>query len=116
MIDFSIFTAMSGIALGALSDKPTTLTPGQQEASTRLWSSPDGKVEIGVWECTRGLFTADRSAGAEFCHFLQGRVVMTEANGTRRELGAGDAILLPLGWKGTWEVTQHTRKIYVLMA
>lgn len=115
MIDFSIFSALSGIDLGALSDKPTTLTPGQQQASTALWSSPDGQIEIGVWECTPGSFTSDRSAGPEFCHLLQGRAVMTEANGTRRELKAGDALLLPQGWKGTWEVSEHVRKIYVIV-
>jgi uncharacterized cupin superfamily protein len=31
-------------------------------------------------------------------------------------LGTGDAIMLPRGWKGTWEILEHTRKIYVLLA
>lgn len=113
MIDLSIFSTLSGIDLGALSDKPTALTPGQQEAATVLWSSPERGVEIGVWECSPGRFTADRSATAEFCYFLRGRIVMTEADGTRRELVAGDALLLPQGWKGTWEISEHVRKIFV---
>lgn len=113
MIDLSVFTALSGIDLGALQDKPTTLTPGQSEAAQPLWTSPDGQLEIGLWECTPGQFTADRSAAAEFCYFLEGRIVMTHLDGTRRTLGPGDAILLPKGWKGTWEITEHTRKIYV---
>lgn len=115
MIDFSIFQALSGLDLGALADKPTTLTPGQQESATALWTSPDGKIEIGVWECTPGRFTADRSAAAEFCHFLSGQIVMTETDGTQRRLGAGDAILLPQGWKGVWDIAAPTRKIYVMM-
>lgn len=116
MIDLSVFTSLAGIDLGALADKPTTLTPGQQEAATTLWVSPDEALEIGVWECTAGLFTADRSAAAEFCYFLQGRIVMTQLDGTRRELGPGDAIMLPRGWKGTWEIIEHTRKIYVFLS
>lgn len=115
MIDLSVFTAVAGIDLGDLADKPTTLTPGQKEAAVSLWASPDGMVDIGVWECTPGRFTADRTGAAEFCHFLQGRVVMTHLDGTRRELGPGDAIMLPLGWKGTWEILEHTRKIYAIM-
>lgn len=116
MIDFSIFQALSGLDLGALADKPTTLTQGQQEAATALWTSPDGKIEIGVWECSPGRFTADRALAAEFCHFLEGSIVMTDAQGQRRTLGPGDAILLPRGWKGTWEIARHTRKIYVMMS
>ena len=116
MIDLLAFKDLAGINLGPLADKPTTLTPGQQEAAQALWTSPDGALEIGVWECTPGQFTADRSKAAEFCHFLQGRIVMTHLDGTRRELGPGDAIMLPRGWKGTWEIVEHTRKIYAFLA
>ena len=116
MIDLSVFTGLAGLDIGALADKPTSLTPGQQEAATPLWQSPDGALEIGVWECTPGQFTADRSAAAEFCYFLQGTIVMTQLDGTRRTLGPGDAIMLPRGWKGTWEIIEHTRKIYVFLA
>jgi len=52
MIDLSVFTQLSGIDLGAFADKPTTLNPGQQEAATSLWTSPDGALDIGLWECT----------------------------------------------------------------
>ena len=113
MIDLSVLTGLAGIDIGALADKPTTLTPGQTEAATSLWTSPDGTLDIGIWECTPGRFTADRSEAAEFCYFLEGKIVMTQLDGTRRTLRAGDAIMLPLGWKGTWEILEHTRKIYV---
>ena len=113
MIDLSVFTRLADIDLGPLEGKPTTLTPGQKEGAKSLWTSPDGALDIGVWECTPGLFTADRSAAAEFCHFLQGKIVMTHVDGTKKTLGPGDAIMLPKGWKGTWEIVEHTRKIYV---
>lgn len=116
MIDLLAFKALADIDLGQWADKPTTLTPGQQEAAVSLWTSPDGRLDIGVWECTPGRFTADRSAAAEFCHFLQGRIVMTHLDGTRRELGPGDAIMLPQGWKGTWEIVEQTRKIYAILS
>lgn len=113
MIDLTTFSALSGMDLGALADKPTTLTPGQQEAAQSLWTSPDGAVDIGLWECNPGRFTADRSEAAEFCYFLAGRIVMTHLDGSKKELGPGDAIMLPRGWKGEWEILEHTRKIYV---
>lgn len=116
MIDLSVFTGLAGIDIGTFADKPTTLSPGQTEAATSLWTSPDGAVDIGIWECTPGRFTADRSEAAEFCYFLDGKIVMTQADGTRRTLGPGDAIMLPLGWKGTWEILEQTRKIYVFLS
>ncbi len=115
MLDLSTFQALAGLDLGAWVDKPTTLTRGQREAARSLWTSPDGRIDIGVWECAPGRFTADRSRSAEFCHFLSGRIAMTHHDGTRRELGPGDALLLPQGWTGTWEILETTRKIYVLM-
>lgn len=116
MIDLSTFTDLAGIDIGDFADKPTTLEPGQQEAARSLWTSPDGALDIGIWECTPGRFTADRSMAAEFCYFLQGRLVMTHNDGTRKELGPGDAIMLPRGWKGTWEITEQVRKIYVILS
>jgi len=116
MIDLSAFTNLAELDLGELADKPTALDPGQKEAAHPLWTSPDGAIQIGVWECTPGRFTADRSEAAEFCHFLQGRIVMTHLDGTRVTLGPGDAIMLPRGWKGVWEIAEHTRKIFVFMS
>ena len=78
--------------------------------------APDGAMDIGVWECSPGSVTADRSAAADFCYFLQGKIVMTHLDGTRCELGPSDAIMLPRGWKSTWDSLEHTRKIYVFLA
>lgn len=52
--------------------KPTTLTPGQQEVTSQLWESPDGKVSTGVWACTPGTFTSVREGFAETCCILSG--------------------------------------------
>ena len=77
---------------------------------------PDGKVEIGIWECTPGRFRANRAASSEFCHFIAGVIEMTHADGTVVRLGPGDAINLPLGWTGEWRIIAHTRKLYVSVA
>ena len=46
---------------------------------------------------------------------LGGRAVITDDGGARRELGAGDAIILPVGWTGRWDVVEDVRKLYVLI-
>lgn len=114
MIDLSAFTALATMDLGPLEPKPTCIEGNQLEAAVTLASHNDGQVEIGVWECTPGRFTADRAKSAEFCHFIAGKVEMTHADGRKELLGPGDAIDLPLGWKGEWRVIEHVRKLYVI--
>ena len=114
MIDLSTFAGLAEMDLGPPQPKPTSVEGNQMEASVALASHDGGKVEIGLWECTPGRFTADRSQSAEFCHFISGQIEMTHADGTKMTLGPGDAINLPLGWKGEWRVIQTVRKLYVI--
>jgi uncharacterized cupin superfamily protein len=112
--DLASFHALATLDLGPMAPKPTSFEGDQTEASVTLASHDGGRVEIGVWECTPGRFTADRSTSAEFCHFILGRVEMTHADGRKVLLGPGDAINLPLGWKGEWRVIERVRKLYVI--
>ena len=114
MPDFATHLALGAMDIGPFAAKPTSFEGDQQEASVDLWSSPDGRMSLGVWECTPGRFTADRSGSTEFCHFLSGRVEMTHPDGTVQTFGPGDAITLPQGWKGVWRVVEQVRKIYVI--
>ena len=114
MIDLSAFQGLSALPVGAFAPKPTSFEGKQTEAAVTLWSSSDGRIEIGVWECTAGRFTADRSKSSEFCHFISGLIEMTHADGTKVRLGPGDAINLPLGWIGEWHVIEKVRKLYVI--
>lgn len=116
MIDLSAFPGLATLGLGPLAPKPTSIEGDQREAVCTLWTSPDGKVEIGIWECTPGRFHANRAASSEFCHFIAGVIEMTHADGTVVRLGPGDAINLPLGWTGEWRIIAHTRKLYVSVA
>jgi uncharacterized cupin superfamily protein len=116
MIDLSCFTGLATMDLGPFAPKPTSIHGDQVEASVTLATTADGGTEIGVWECTEGRFTADRAKSSEFCHFIAGQVEMTHADGRKQMLGAGDAINLPLGWRGEWRVIQRVRKLYVITA
>lgn len=112
--DFATHLDMACIDIGPFAAKSTSFEGAQKEAAVELWASPDGRVSLGLWECTPGRFTADRTASTEFCHFLSGRVEMTHADGTVQAFGPGDAITLPQGWKGVWRVVEHVRKIYMI--
>ena len=117
MIDLKTFQNLNSVVFDNFKPKPTSLSEGQEEASLQLWVSDDGNTKIGVWECTPGEFTANRSTEAEYCHILFGTASVRNDDGTGcREIGPGDLLILPLGWKGNWTIHEHIRKLYVLEA
>jgi len=117
MINLETFGDLAGVDVGPFGPKPTTLTEGQEEAAVKLWSSADGHTTIGVWECTPGHFTADRTKAGEYCHIISGRATVRDSDGSReREIGPGDLLILPQGWTGEWILHEHMRKLFVISA
>lgn len=116
MIDLETFKSLADTDLGTPARKPTTIEGDQMEAARSLWSSPDGKLDVGVWECTPGRFTADRTASTEICHIISGKAEMTDHQGGKRLLGPGDLLVLPKGWKGEWRIIETTRKLYMIQS
>ncbi len=116
MISFENFGDLLALDIGAFEPKPTSIEGDQREAAKSLWTSADGKMETGIWECTPGRFTADRSNTAELCHLLSGRVTLHNSDGSSREISAGEMFVLPLGWRGEWTIHEQTRKIYTMVA
>ena len=114
MVDLEVFKHLADVDLGEPEPKPTSVEGNQREAAKALWTSPDGTVEVGVWECTPGRFTADRSNTSELCHIISGHVEMRTQDGAVKELRAGDLLTLPQGWRGEWVLKKTTRKLYVM--
>ena len=117
MIDLKLFGDLDSLPKGEFKPKPTTLTSGQKEALQPLWESLDGLTKVGIWDCTPGTFTADRTAMAELCHILSGSATVTNYDGSGvRRIVAGDLLILPIGWRGEWQVHETIRKTYVLIS
>jgi uncharacterized cupin superfamily protein len=114
MIDFQTFAHLANIDLGEPEPKPTSISGDQVEAAKSLWTSPDGGVEVGVWECTPGRFTASRETSSEICHIVSGRVSLHEKDGRSRDVGPGELLVLPVGWSGEWTIHEKTRKLYIM--
>ena len=104
----------ANIELTDWQSKPTTLTPGQQEATAELWESPDGKVSTGVWACTPGVFTSVREGFSETCCILSGDGMLHSDDGSSVPLRRGTVIALPDGWRGRWEITETLKKVYTI--
>ena len=114
MIDFQTFAHLASIDLGTPEPKPTSISGDQFESSRTLWASPDGSLEVGVWECTPGRFTASRVANSETCHIVSGRASLHGPDGRSQQVGPGEMLVLPKGWQGEWTIHETTRKLYIL--
>lgn len=104
-------------ALPDLDDWGPVAAPLRGLSGTRgivLHREAGGFPEAGVWECTPGTWTCRVTRG-EFCHFLAGRCVYTDAAGARTEIAAGDTAFFPAGWTGTCEVLETVRKAYLVV-
>jgi uncharacterized protein len=82
-----------------------------QTWGTTLWS--DGDQEVGVWECTPGPSYWILETH-EAVHILSGRMTVTPDGGHPLEIGPGDCAVFPRGWRGTWQIHETIRKLYVL--
>ena len=103
----------ASLTLPVACPKPTSLT-GQTESSLTLWESPDGRVQLGVWECSPGTFTATRDGYDEVAQILFGAATITTDEGQTCELGPGSVFVTPAGWSGTWTIHETVRKTYVI--
>jgi uncharacterized protein len=77
------------------------------------YSDSTGQFHAGVWAATRGSWRINYIE-SEFCHLLQGRVVLTNEAGRRWEFATGDSFVVPAGFVGTWEVLEDCRKVYAI--
>lgn len=69
----------------------------------------------GTWECEPGTLQLDLEV-TEFCHILKGHWILTSDSGIVTEVKAGDSFVFPKGWKGTAEVKETIRKVYMMIA
>ena len=95
---------------GPLEEATDPETP-MQTAGLTLWN--DGVQEVGIWECTAGP-SYWKQEEHEFVHILSGSLTVTPDAGSPRKLGPGDAAVFPRGWRGTWELHETVRKVYVI--
>ena len=77
------------------------------------YESPDRCFCVGVWASEVGAWKVQYTE-QEYCHILEGRSVLTHADGTVQEFSAGMEFIVPSGFVGTWRVVEPTRKRFVI--
>ncbi len=99
--------------LGAVDSFGTPI--GKLPKQTNAGFFEEGDLAAGTWECGPGKLQLDLDV-TEFCHLLKGHWLLTSDSGKVTELRAGDSWVFPRGWKGTSEVVETVRKVYLIVS
>lgn len=81
-----------------------------------LWveyTDTTGQFSVGTWESEVGKWSVSYTE-EEYFHILEGRSVITAADGAAVEVCSGESMVIPRGFRGTWEVIEPTRKTFVI--
>lgn len=92
----------------------TTMTGGWSETEYRAVEIAEDSLG-GFWVGEPGSVSFDEWPYTEFCVVVEGRVAIVDHDGRRREFGAGEAFVVPKGFRGTWETVEPSRKYFVAM-
>ena len=77
------------------------------------YSDPCGEFHVGIWQGEPAVWRVAYSEH-EYCEILEGRIRMTDDSGASMEVGPGDRFVIAAGFRGTWEVLERARKVYVI--
>ena len=109
IIDFS--AVQEGEASPPSADRLISGTP--ETVVTNRYADPSGQFFAGDWGSSVGKWRVVYSEH-EFCHLLEGKVVLTSDAGREWRFGPGDAWVIPAGFSGTWETLEPARKRYAI--
>jgi uncharacterized cupin superfamily protein len=94
-----------GIALGNFD--------GAYTMATMYKSSVFAGNKVAFWGSEAGALRAGNYPLDEFVYVLEGDLVTVDTDGTRHEFHPGDALVIPKGWAGTWDMKTRFKKIIV---
>ena len=74
----------------------------------------EGTTSAGVWEATPYAERFNDFAATEMAVILSGRVRITPDGADPQDFGPGEVYLMAKGFKGTFEVLETLRKVYMV--
>ena len=69
--------------------------------------------KVAFWGSEAGALKAGNYPLDEFVYVLEGDLVTMDTDGNRHEFHPGDALIIPKGWAGTWDMKTRFKKIIV---
>ena len=94
--------------------KPERVMAGAPRFRTwNLETQKDDTLFSGVWESTPGQWRIEYDEW-EFCSIIAGESIIAGDDGSLLHVRAGDSFVIRPGFKGSWNVLETTRKLYVV--
>lgn len=78
------------------------------------FESEDGDVLSGVWEAQPGLSRWEFLERGEVILLLEGSMTVTRDGEPPVTIAPGAVAVFPVGWTGTWEISERVRKFFVV--
>ena len=72
-----------------------------------------GKTAVSVWSEGAGQKAVDDHKATECLHVLEGTAFLTNADGTAYRCVAGDTVVLPKGWSGSFDIVDALKVVSV---
>lgn len=98
--------------------KPERLVQGNPQRTTwNHFTNATGEVFAGVWSCEVGSWRIEMDAQEdEFFFVTAGRLALTDDQGVRVDVKAGESVVIPAGFRGTFAVLEPVTKHYMIVA
>ncbi len=91
------------------------VTGNPKRTTWNHFTNQSGELFAGVWASEVGSWRIEMSSGEdEYFYVIEGSGALIEEGGERRSFSVGDAVIIPAGFKGIFEVTAPLKKHYVI--
>jgi uncharacterized cupin superfamily protein len=81
-----------------------------------LYEHPGDGVSAGIWDCEPGRWRiAFGPHEHEYFIVLEGRARLHDSDGQVTDIGPGQAVVIPAGFEGSFEVLERVRKHFVVV-
>lgn len=111
IIDFKNSTVTPAVSVV---DAERRISGVPEQRLQNIYASESNELMSGTWSSEAGKWSVDYSHRHEFCYLVRGHIVLTDADGEQSTFKAGDAFVIPVGFKGSWDVIEPVTKHYVI--
>lgn len=77
--------------------------------------SKDGKHFVRIWESGPGILQTDGYPYDEYCLVVEGKLEITNKDGSTAVFVPGDSFVIPKGWQGKWNMKSKFKKQYIAL-
>ena len=109
------YSKLNPVEIEKYSPAETLVEGNPKQVVQSFFDSGDTHFKTGIWSGEKGAYRLEFSdTKYEFFYLVEGVVRVTADGGTPGEYRAGDACVIPAGFKGVFEIVEPARKYYAI--